>query len=294
MKLTFLIATRNRREALLRCLRSIERSVDGERQIVVVDDASEDGTAEAVRVESPSAVLLRNDRRAGVGAAHALGFEEATGEVVVCLDDDAYLVSDEPEARIRERFAAAPELGALCFRVEALDGSVRRREIPLRSKRLPDRDAELGYFLGGAVAYRAAALKDAGGFAAHIGYGSVELDLAFRLFARGWSTLFTPSVRVVHEAIPSPHNTTEREANYVRSHIEMAARYLPAPYAPVHALLWCGELFAEAAGKGHLGRTVAAAWGAMRRWPTLRAERGYRLSRTQAARLTRLSGRTWY
>jgi GT2 family glycosyltransferase len=293
-RLSFIIATRDRRDPLMRCLASVEAQRYAPIEVIVVDDASSDGTAEAVREAFPSARVLRNPQRRGLGATLAAGAAVATGDIFVNLDDDCRFVSDDSAERAARYFIDDPGLTALCFRVEAPDGSVRRREIPLRRKRMPSEPTEIGYFLGGAVALRAADVAATGGYPSEIDYGSNEHDMAYRIFKAGGRMFFAPEVRVVHEAVPSPHNTVEREANYVRDEVRLAARYLPAPYAQVHALLWVALSLYQAARTGHLRPTARAAASVIARWGSVRKDRDDRLSLAQTRRLSRVSGRTWY
>jgi GT2 family glycosyltransferase len=293
-KLSFIIATRNRKQDLMRCLESIERQSYPDRELIVVDDGSTDASLEAVAERFPRARLLRHETRAGVGAALTDGARAATGDVWVHLDDDCYLVDDDAASLIAAYLDDRPDISVLCFRVEAPDGSVRHREIPLRSKRLPTVDTQIGYFLGGAVALRGADLQSVGGYPVSIGYGSWENDVAFRMWSRGFRTLFVPSIRVVHSAVPSTQNTRLREANYVQTEISVAAAYLPTPYAQVHAVSWTGNQLIHALGKGHASVTVKAAVAAFRRWPSLRRDDTWRLTLAQTRSLSAVSGRTWY
>jgi len=293
-RISFIIATRDRSDSLARCLDSIEAQRYPDCEILVVDDASTDDTEHMVATRFPSARYLSPPTRLGTGRALGFGAREATGEVYVDLDDDAVLASPDAAERIVAHFAERPEIGVLCLRCEAPDGSIRHREIPRRDKRLPETDTEIGYFLGGAVAFRASALAAGGGYPTDIGWASWENDVAFRLFKAGVRTLFIPDVRVIHYAIPSPQNTTEREANYVRNEIRLAARYLPAPYAHVHAFLWILLSALQALVSGHFSRTLRAIGEGMSLWRELRADARDRLTAEQARALSRLSGRTWY
>ena len=293
-RLSFIIATRNRSDSLARCLESIEAQHYPDCEILVVDDASTDDTEHLLATRFPSVRYLRPSEQLGTGRALGFGAREATGQVYVDLDDDALLASPDAAERIVAHFAEHPEIGVLCFRCEAPDGSIRRREIPRRDKRLPETDTEIGYFLGGAVAFRASALAAGGGYPTDIGWASWENDVAFRLFKAGVRTLFTPDIRVIHYAIPSPQNTTEREARYVRNEILLSARYLPAPYAHVHAVLWIALSVLQALVRGHLGQTLRAIGEGLHVWRGLRADARDRLSAEQARCLSRLSGRTWY
>lgn len=293
--LTFMIASRNRREPLSRCLASIGEQTYGSIETIVVDDASDDGTAQMIEQEFPWVRVLVNEERKGVGGALAAGAEVASGDVLINLDDDCYLTGPET-ASVIARYMSDPSspYDVLCFKVIAPDGSIRHREIPLRSKKLPTADTPIGYFLGGAVAFRAAALKKAGGYPATILYGSWENDTAFRLFKSGARTLFVPGVTVVHTAVPSPYNTQQRQANYVRNEMRIAARFLPAPYAHVHSLLWIADCLRRAATTGQFRATLQAVVSAAKEWGSIRSDASQRLSLAQTRELSALSGRTWY
>jgi len=294
LKLSFVIVTRNRVGALMRLLDSIEAQTYPVRETIVVDDASDDGTTDAVKARYPHIVCITQPERRGVGPGLDRGSAAATGQVWIDVDDDAWLASPDAAGKIALAFASRPELDVLCFKVEAPDGTVRRREIPRRDKRLPVVDAPIGYFLGGAVAFRASSLRIAGGYPLDIPFASWENDVAYRMFKAGFRTVFTPGIRVIHEAVPSPYNTLEREASYVRNEIRLASRYLPAPYAQVHAALWIALSLAQAAPKGHLGATFSAGREGLSGWGMLRKDAGARLSMDETRRLSALSGRTWY
>jgi glycosyltransferase involved in cell wall biosynthesis len=294
LKFTFLIATRNRREALAQCLSSIEAQGYANREIVVVDDGSDDGTQDLLAERFPDVLVIRNPERRGIGVSLGRASELATGDIWVNLDDDAYLAEDNAVAEAARLFAEYPDFDVACFRCEAPDGTIRHREIPIRGKRMPPAGSQIAYFLGGAVAFRADALRDIGGYPSDIMYGSWENSVAFRLFLAGHRIVWAPSVRVVHLAIPSPHNTAEREANYIRTEVRLSGRYLPFPYAHAHALAWIGLYGMLATFRGHLRPVMRTLWQGIGEWGTLRKDRSARLSLEQTHRLSALGGRTWY
>src|SRR5437764_14739343 len=95
----------NRREELRESLqRMLEDSeYPSERvAVIVVDNASTDGSAEMVRQEFPAVQVLEHDRNVGVSGFNA-GFAAAKGEWVLALDDDCYL----PPDGLRRAVAAA-------------------------------------------------------------------------------------------------------------------------------------------------------------------------------------------
>ncbi len=95
MKAWVVIPTLNGRERLLRTLESLERQT-AEADVVVVDNASTDGTAEAVAERFPAVRVVRNERNLGFGAAINRAALDLDGDVLVLVNND---VVCEPEFR---------------------------------------------------------------------------------------------------------------------------------------------------------------------------------------------------
>lgn len=76
----------NTRELLAKCLASVEEDAD---EVIVVDNASTDGSAEMVARRYPRARLVRNETNLGFGAANNLGIGLAQNELVLLLNSDA-------------------------------------------------------------------------------------------------------------------------------------------------------------------------------------------------------------
>ncbi|NTU71472.1 MAG: glycosyltransferase family 2 protein [Coriobacteriia bacterium] len=293
-RLSFLIGTKNRRDALAVCLSSIETQDYANREVVVVVDGSTDGTAEMVAERFPDVNCIALAESGGLGAALTTGLARVTGDVVINLDDDCELTTPDTATRIAATLVDNPDFDVLCFKVTAPDGSMRRREIPLRSKRMPAENTEIAYFLGGAVAFRVPKLRAAGGYPDGVRWGSWENTVSFRLARAGSRILLVPSIVVTHYAIPAAQNTGDREANYVRSELRIAATFLPVPYAQVHAFLWIAESFVAAVRNGRAGRMLVGMREGLSEWGERRSDSSERLTLEQTRRLSRLSGRTWY
>lgn len=86
LKVTVVVISFNTREKLRRCLACLEP----EHEVVVVDNASSDGSPEMVRNEFPRAVLIENRENRGFGAANNQGAQAATGDLILYLNSDAY------------------------------------------------------------------------------------------------------------------------------------------------------------------------------------------------------------
>jgi len=88
MKASVIIATYNRVESLRRCLAAIEGQTLAPMEVIVVDDASSDGTFQMVDVEFPTVRLLRQANNRGPAAARNRGIAVARGAIIAFTDDD--------------------------------------------------------------------------------------------------------------------------------------------------------------------------------------------------------------
>jgi GT2 family glycosyltransferase len=93
-------------------------------EVIVVDNASEDGSAEMVAAEFPQALLIRNAGNRGFAAANNQGFAVARGRHVLLLNSDT-VVHGEVLPRSVAWLDARPEVGAMGCRVLNTDGSVQ-------------------------------------------------------------------------------------------------------------------------------------------------------------------------
>src|ERR1700679_1457912 len=92
---SLIIVSFNTRDVLRESLQSVERERDNLRlEIFVVDNNSQDGSAEMVEAEFPHVHILRSPINLGFGAANNLALEVAQGRFIVLLNSDAFLCHD--------------------------------------------------------------------------------------------------------------------------------------------------------------------------------------------------------
>jgi len=102
------IPTHNRRELLLRTIHSALAQESLDFEVLIVDDGSTDGTADAIRLlNSPCVTVLRNDQPVRVAAARNMGVEAARGSWIALLDDDDLW---SPQ-KLRQQLAAVEDTG---------------------------------------------------------------------------------------------------------------------------------------------------------------------------------------
>ena len=206
-RVTVVIATRNRRPELLRTLDRLHELPD-QPPVIVVDNASADGSAAAVRDRYPAVTVRMLPFNAGA-AARNTGAALAATPYVAFSDDDSWW---EPGALARAAAAldADPGLGLVAART--LVGPARAPDpVNAAMAHSPLRDGggtEVLGFLGCACVLRKEAFLRVGGFSELLFFIGEERLLSYDLAAAGWARRYLPEVIAVHEpsAIrPRPH-----------------------------------------------------------------------------------------
>jgi GT2 family glycosyltransferase len=122
---TLSIVNTNNRELLQKCLETIAATLKRTTyEIIVVDNASEDGSAEMVATSFPTARLIRNPTRQGYGASHNRAVAQARGRYVLVLNEDMEMLPNAVDAMVEEA-DSIPELGALGCRILNPDRSLQ-------------------------------------------------------------------------------------------------------------------------------------------------------------------------
>jgi GT2 family glycosyltransferase len=123
--LSVVIVSYNAREYLRRCLRSLLEHTRGlEYEVVVVDNASQDGSADMVAEEFPSVRLLRQPTNAGLSTALNQGIRLSSGEMTVLLNPDVEL-RDNPFPLMARYLRDHPDVGILGPRILDDDGALQ-------------------------------------------------------------------------------------------------------------------------------------------------------------------------
>jgi GT2 family glycosyltransferase len=216
----------NSRDLLLACLHSLQGSGA---EIVVLDNASEDGSAAAVRERFPDVRVIEQLHRAGFGANHNTVIRATTGRYVFVLNEDT-TSEDWGFDRMVAHLDANPRVAALAPRLVYPDGrpqaSAWRFPSPaaaglglltlgragiVQSGGSETRDVD--WAMAAALLLRRAALDEVGIFDEGFFIYSEETDLLRRLREAGWRTQFFPQVTVVHHESQFSAGIPERRIN---------------------------------------------------------------------------------
>jgi len=209
VRATVVIPTRDGRALLLDALDSLARQTV-EHDVVVVDNASTDGTAEAVAERFPAVRVIRIEENLGFGRAVNRGVETVDTPVVILVNNDVVCEPDFVERMLEpfsdERVGLVAGVLLQHDAPELVDSAGIELDPTLRSwDRFWNRPAsELGDVAeplgpcGGAAAYRVTAWREVGGFDdAFFAYWE-DVDLALRLRLAGWRCVQADAARVLH------------------------------------------------------------------------------------------------
>ena len=223
-RLSIVIPTHNTRDLTLRCLDTVAASVSGtgaEAQVVLVDDAGTDGTAEAVAERHPAVEVIRTAAPSGFTRSVNLGLSRARGEILLLLNSDTEVDRAGLEALLAA-FDADPGLGVAGATLHYPDGSPQwsggrapslawlfalASGLPALLGRLPfyrrvkppgSAPGEIEWVTGAALAMRRAVHEAVGPLDESFRFYAQDLDLCLRARGAGWTVALLPDFRVMH------------------------------------------------------------------------------------------------
>jgi GT2 family glycosyltransferase len=262
-RVSVLVVSYNAREHVLACLASVAAHAGLPHEVVVVDNASADGTAAAVRARFPAATVIANEANLGFSRANNQALRVAQAPYALVLNGDA-----EVRPGCVETLAAVlegrPEVGIAGPRTRFPDGRIqvsfgprpsplaewRQRRLVLgvrgggaawtaRAEALAGREHEPAWVSGSCFLARRAALDAVGGFDEGFFLYEEDVDLCLRVRAAGWRIVYTPRAEVVHHLGASMAQAASRSAlEYHRSHLRLYEKHNgPAAQALLRASL---------------------------------------------------------
>lgn len=218
MRASIIIVNWNTRELLSRCLASIYAHPPArDLEVIVVDNASSDGSAAMIREDFPQVTLLVNEHNAGFAAANNRGIRQSSGTSVLLLNSDTEVRAGALETLL-QFMEANPRAGAAGARLLNPDGSLQHSCSPLptllregmhlfhldyqqrRAMRAWDVAAPrpVDVLLGACLLLRREAIDQVGLMDEYYFMYSEEVDYCRRLQDAGWILYWVPQAEVVH------------------------------------------------------------------------------------------------
>jgi hypothetical protein len=218
-------------------------------EIIVVDNASTDGSVDLVRTRYPQVHVIALDSNLGFAAANNIGLRESRAPLVLLLNSDTIV----PEGALDRLVARLLETGATAAGPRLVDGDGRpevsfgpmltpraewRQRRLVGQARQTDPEAvaaiarhlaeerDVDWVTGACLLVRRAAVAAVGYFDERYFMYEEDVDLCLALRARGGRVLYTPAAEVVHLRGRSSTGSAT-STHYDRSHLAFYEKHLP-------------------------------------------------------------------
>jgi len=251
LDLSIIIINWNVRDLLRDCLRSIDAGRGTlALEVIVVDSASADGSADMVAAEFPWVVLVRCDENVGFPRGNNIALARARGRALLLLNPDTVVMGDVLTILLAY-LDAHPDVGVVGPQLLNADGSVQssRRRFPtlltgyfestwlqglatglLRryyALDLPDdAPADVDWLTGACLLVPRAAYEEVGGLDEGYFMYSEELDYCRRVKATGRRVVYYPAAQVIHHSGQSSDQAvTARHVNFQRAKLRYYRKY---------------------------------------------------------------------
>lgn len=194
------------------CLESLRQQQYSPMQVIVVDNASTDGSLALLDAYPEIRALPLDENRGFAGACNA-GMEVAEGEFIVLLNNDT-AVDPAWAAEVVAAFERNPQVGLIASKMllfdrrdtfhtagdfYRVDGTPGNRGVWQKDRGQYDREEEVFSACGGSAAYRATMLDQIGLLDEDFFFSCEDLDLAWRAQLAGWRCIYVPRAVVYHK-----------------------------------------------------------------------------------------------
>lgn len=225
MDVSIVIVNWNTRDILRDCLASVYSATKGiSFEIIVVDNASTDGSTEMLKKDFAQVILIKNPKNIGFAAANNQGIRIAKGRYVLLLNSDT-VVLDQAVAKVVSFADDNPDAAVVGCRVINSDGTLQRTCFMFPSvlnmllsstylyKLFPkskffgrermtwwDRDdvREVDVVTGCFMLVRREAIEQVGGMDEQFFMYAEETDWCYRFKQAGWKVMFAPAAEITH------------------------------------------------------------------------------------------------
>lgn len=311
MSVSIVVVNWNTRDLLLQCLGSVRDSIGSvPHEIIVVDNASVDGSAEAVRRRFPDVKLVASKDNLGFSAGNNAAIKHANGDYILLLNPDTLVEGDavmqmrsflhghpeagavgcgivNPDGTPQESYwMRFPSLGWLLLKSFYLDKAVRR--FNGSSPTADDSPFQVAHLLGACMMVPRSVMEELGGFDESYFLYLEETDLCHRIRESGYQIYHLPGANIVHFGQQSSVQAAEwtnvelylSTYKFVRQHSARGAisglmlRGVVMLSALVRLALWSIRMCAQPRDRASAARMLKGYWRLCRAVP--RFDRLYR------------------
>jgi glycosyltransferase involved in cell wall biosynthesis len=272
-----IITTRNRLTLLPRALQSVYAQGYPNLEILVLDDASQDGTSDYIRSHHPDIRLFGFHQNRGLITARNFLMREANGDYIVSLDDDAYFPHADTISKVAARMEGEPELAVVAFRVVGCKEDASGPTEP---------EHYTSSYWGCGHCIRKAVLRETGYYREIALRESEESDLSLRVLDKAYRLVYFPSATIVHNSLVSDPDLGRIRTLAARNRLLHAWLNEPFPWYILSTANALVSYTARAAWNGSLRNVLRGFYRAFMEFPRLRSGRQPVSSRAMRIYLT--------
>lgn len=271
-RVSVIIPTYNGLALLRPCLDALRRQTYRDFEVLVVDNASSDGTVETLRRDYPEVRILALSTNGGYTMGCNVGIRAARGDLLVMLNNDTEAETNWLSALV-DALERYPEAGSAASRMMIYGDRTKIHSAGdlYRVNGIPDSrgvwqpygppfDQERLVFgaCGGAAMYRRAMIEEIGGFEERFFMYCEDIDLAWRAQLAGWKCVYVPEAVIYHHL--SATGGGKLASYYVgRNTLWVIARNYPTPllrryWRQIFAAQWAVARSALRAWRGTAAR----------------------------------------
>jgi len=230
------IVSYNRKKDLAFCLKRILKNEYKRIEVIVFDNASNDGTALKIPKNYSGIKFIRGRKNIGIYGWN-IAAKKAKGKYILFLDDDSF-----------------PQVNAVSLGVSYLMRHKDVSAVAMNIKQINEtgkfvsvfrvnRTVECGFFIGAGVMMRAKIFRDLGGFSKHYFLYGNEWDLSLRIYGVGGKIIFLPKAIVFHLYSPTNRTSARRVFYGTRNSIWTVFKNYPIALIPPFLFLALGREF---------------------------------------------------
>lgn|SRR5574341_910288 len=271
-RLSLLYITRDRKHELLHSLRVAQRQSARDYEIIVLDQGSTDGTAEAVADEFANVRVVRSSTNLGVAGGRNAVAALARGNYLVFMDDDAEFGDPTALAEVGRVFENNSQVGVVGFRIHhAESGAVSNWCYPNGMRRYANVPFRSWAYVGCAHAIRRALFEQVRGYDEELFFWGDELSFVLRLLAQTeYEVVYWPRVVVLHRFSPTHRSAWSNSRLYyqVRNRLLLTWWYYPDRRSAVlSTLYYAGAYLLRAMAHRAIGQYARGWRDAIRTFP---------------------------
>jgi len=227
---SIVILNYKRLSALEQTIESVVAQTYAHREIIVVDNHSEEEVARAVRKFGSEIQLIELESNRGACGGRNAGLNVAHGEIVITLDNDiSFLSSDAIDTAVR-LFDKHPDFHVLAFQLrDPVTGELRIREWchPKDWREFSNAEFATHFFVEGAVACRRIVFENAGVYFEPLFVYNEGWDLSLRILDHGFRILYTPEIKVRHLMSAEARSSSRSYFLFTRNYVWITYKDYP-------------------------------------------------------------------